>query len=101
MNTSSTPNTAEEGLVSNATTIVWYLFAEALAAFPGSKQLLSRALGGCHVLTVRDGDVHAAAVGLCHRAGIGGKRVHGRRTVEAPSLIRGSTRFLREARTDL
>lgn len=44
--------------------------------FPGSKQLLlNRALGGGHVLTVRDGDVQAAAVGLCHRAGMGGKRV--------------------------
>lgn len=25
---------------------------------------------------MRDGDVHAAAVGVCHRAGTGGKRVH-------------------------
>jgi len=52
---------------------VQYLFAEALAEFPGSRQLLpNRALGGCHALTVRDGDEHAAAVGLRHRAGTGG-----------------------------
>lgn len=49
---------------------IQYLFAESLAAFPGSEQLLlNRTLGGCHVLTVRDGDIHAAAVGLCHCAG--------------------------------
>lgn len=42
------------------------LFAEALADFPGSRQLLrDGALGGSHVLTVRDGDDHAAAAGPC------------------------------------
>lgn len=56
---------------------IQYLFAEDLAAFPGSKQpLLNRTLGECHVLTVKDGGIRAAAVGLCHSAGAGGKRVH-------------------------
>lgn len=68
---------------------VQYLLAEALAALAGSeKPLLNGTLGGCHVVTVRDGDVHGAAVGVCHRAGLEGKRVHWAMVAEAPTVFK-------------
>lgn len=68
---------------------IQYLLAQALPALAGSeKPLLNGTLGGCHVVTVRDGDVHGAAVGVCHRAGPEGKRFHWVTVAEAPTVFR-------------
>lgn len=39
-------------------------------------------------MTVRDGDVHGAAVGVCHRAAPEGKRVHWVMVAEAPTVFK-------------
>lgn len=39
-------------------------------------------------MTVRDGEAHGAAVGVCHRAGPEGKRVHWVTVAEAPTVFR-------------